>query len=150
MQISYDNRKQNKNVLLLNPLPPHMLIMGHTAGNNWSCGSNSQISLDWTRAGESRYGDASVPTTCYVLSHALTVKKFVFTTILTRGSVLQCQACISGSAFMLSCTPKHLYHSIGYYIDLFWAQWVWLYYDKAGDFQYRNVLLSCNKTVHAN
>lgn len=40
----------------LNPSPPHALIMGHAAGNNWSHGSNSKISFEWTRAGSHAMG----------------------------------------------------------------------------------------------
>lgn len=139
----------------LNSSRPHALIMGHMAGNNWSCGSSSQISFEWTRAGSHATGMQVCQQPAMFFSFTLTKEKteFVFTSVLPRVSLLQCQAYMSGAEFMLCCTPKHLYHFTGYYICLFWAQWLFQGYDctmtKLAIFNTEMFCWHAIKTIHA-
>lgn len=134
----------------LNPSPPHALIMGHTAGNNWSHGSNSKISFEWTRAG----------------SHAMGMQvcqqpaKFFFFSYSNRGKDRVCFHIRSHTSLFSSMSSLHIWGrvyallhskaSVPFHCLLYWfvlstsISRLWLYYDKAGYLQYRNVLFTCN------
>lgn len=134
----------------LNPSPPHALIMGHAAGNNWSHGSNSKISFEWTRAGSHAMGTQVCQQPDMFFSLTLTEEKteFVFnirshTSLFSSTSSLH----ICGRVYAL----LHSKASVPFHCLLYWfvlstmsISRLWLYYDKAGYLQYRNVLLTCN------
>lgn len=135
----------------LNPSPPHVLITGHTAGNNWSRGSSSQISFEWTRAGSHATG-----------TQVCQQSAMFFFSYSNQGKDRVCFHIRSPTCLTSSMSSLHVWGwvyallhskaSVPFHWLLYWfvlntmsIPRLWLYYDKAGYFQYRNVLLTCNK-----